>query len=154
MQREVSCACLASGQTCSCNARASIETTVVAHGQPTETLKEETKNMSGDVSSTDVVSSGFGGPWGGFNGSLRPAEVALVSANNPFNPTNFLRDAITAESLRAEIKGIDAKVTAVTTQLAVSEARHMQQEIDQLQADKTNGLLAQILAAVTKSSNA
>lgn len=143
----VSCHCAC--ETCVCGSR--VRTISVATEPLAEVEKGEQLPMSGDVSSTDIVSSGFGFGFGG-QASLKPAEVALVTSNNPFNSTNFIRDAITHESLRAEIKSVDAKVTGVAAQLTASEARNMQAQIDQLRADKSAGLLAQILAAVSKTS--
>lgn len=105
--------------------------------------------MPGDVSSTDVVTSGFSAPWGG---TLSGAGTALIAANNPFNPTNFLRDAITHESLRAEIRSVGGTVGGLSQTVAAMEARNMQAQIDQLRADQSNSLLKQILAAVTKST--
>lgn len=146
--------CFCGCATCVCSAQVirtelAVWSDSVAAAQKAETTKGEQLTMPGDVSSTDVVSSGFSG-WGS-QASLKPAEVALIGTNNPSTQFHFLRDAITSESLRAEIKSVDAKVTGVASQLTASEARNMQQQIDQLRSDKTNGLLSQILAAVSKT---
>ena len=110
--------------------------------------------MPGDTSSTDFVSSGFSGFPGSFGGqaSLKPAEVALMVNANPLVPTLSIRDSITHESLRAEIKSTNDKVTTLSAQVQASEARRMQAEIDQLRASQTSSVLAQILAAVTKTT--
>lgn len=93
--------------------------------------------MSGDVSSTDVVSSGFGTPWGfGFGGdrltSLKPAEVALISTNNPFATNVSIRDSIAHESLRHEIKSNGTQVAEMRLELAREAAARQQAQIDEL----------------------
>lgn len=120
--------------------------------------------MSGDTSSTDVVSSGFGTPWGfGFGGrdaSLKPAEVALIATNNPFSTNVSIRDSIAHESLRHEIKTNGAAVAEMRLELAREASARQQAQIDELrmlvaksQQDASQGavvtLLQQILGKLT-----